>query len=132
GCRFSPRCTLTTPECDAELPPLEEYENGHLVRCIHTEQVTASFTKRAKADAGARYSKVLLHVVGLTARYGEKEVLHDLDLTVTAGSCTALLGESGSGKTTLAQTVAGLHANASGEILLRGERLPFGTVRRST
>ncbi|MQA05447.1 MAG: dipeptide ABC transporter ATP-binding protein [Streptosporangiales bacterium] len=131
GCRFAPRCTLATAECEAALPEIEEFENGHLVRCVHTEQVTAAFTQRAQGSSAAKYSKVMLHVVGLAAKYGDNPVLHDLDLTVTAGSCMALLGESGSGKTTLAQTVAGLHADASGEILLHGEQLPFGVANRT-
>lgn len=130
GCRFAPRCTLATRECEVALPPIEEFEEGHLVRCVHTEQVTAAFTTRSGAAQSGKYSKVLLHIVGLTARYGEVEVLHDLDLTVTEGSCTALLGESGSGKTTLAQTVAGLHADATGEIMLHGKPLPFGVGPR--
>lgn len=130
GCRFAPRCELATVECGVELPRIEEYEEGHLVRCIHTEQVSAEFVHRAKPAASRPNTEVLLQVAGLTARYGENEVLHGLDLSVPAGSCTALLGESGSGKTTLAQTVAGLHAQASGEILLRGNPVPFGVARR--
>jgi sulfonate transport system ATP-binding protein len=47
-------------------------------------------------------------IQGLTRRFGENTVLHDLDLVLQPGSFTALLGRSGSGKTTLLRTLAGL------------------------
>jgi oligopeptide/dipeptide ABC transporter ATP-binding protein len=33
GCRFSPRCTLATPKCIAEEPPLKVVSSGHEVAC---------------------------------------------------------------------------------------------------
>ncbi len=33
GCRFSPRCTLATPKCTAEEPPLKPVASGHEVAC---------------------------------------------------------------------------------------------------
>lgn len=53
--------------------------------------------------------------------------LHDLSLTVDAGSLTALLGPSGSGKTTTMKLIAGLLTPDAGEIRLDGQpitRLP--------
>ncbi|MEV7103981.1 ABC transporter ATP-binding protein [Streptomyces atroolivaceus] len=55
-----------------------------------------------------------LHVRGLSAVHGRVAVLHDVSLTVQAGSCTAVVGPSGSGKTTLARCLAGLHRPARG------------------
>ncbi|MBV9747321.1 MAG: ABC transporter ATP-binding protein [Acetobacteraceae bacterium] len=49
-----------------------------------------------------------VRVLGLTRRFGERAVLDRLDLDLTPGSFTALLGRSGSGKTTLLRTLAGL------------------------
>ncbi|MER7054159.1 ATP-binding cassette domain-containing protein [Streptomyces sp. NPDC000351] len=57
-----------------------------------------------------------LSVRGLDAAHGRVPVLHDVSLTVPAGSCTAVVGPSGSGKSTLARCVAGLHRPARGSV----------------
>ncbi|MGK9461702.1 ABC transporter ATP-binding protein [Streptomyces sp. G6] len=57
-----------------------------------------------------------LSVRRLHAVHGRVPVLHDVSLTVPAGSCTAVVGASGSGKTTLARCLAGLHPKASGTV----------------
>ncbi|MBO4109483.1 ATP-binding cassette domain-containing protein [Streptococcus suis] len=44
-----------------------------------------------------------LKLENLTFAYGEKPVLHDISMTMTAGKVYALADESGQGKTTLAQ-----------------------------
>jgi len=63
-------------------------------------------------------------------------VVDDIDLTVGAGTLTALLGPSGCGKTTLLKAVAGLITLQSGEVRVGGssvielpaERRPVGLV----
>ncbi len=46
--------------------------------------------------------------------------LHDVSLTVEAGSCTAVLGPSGSGKSTLLRVIAGLETADAGSVLIGG------------
>ncbi|KXP04326.1 ABC transporter ATP-binding protein [Tsukamurella tyrosinosolvens] len=58
---------------------------------------------------------------GLTKRYGTDPVLRDVDLTVPAGSITAVVGPSGSGKTTLLRLVAGFARPDAGSVRL-GDR----------
>ena len=58
---------------------------------------------------------------GLTKRYGADTVLRDVDLTVPAGSITAVVGPSGSGKTTLLRLVAGFARPDAGSVRL-GDR----------
>lgn len=58
---------------------------------------------------------------GLTKRYGADTVLRDVDLTVPAGSITAVVGPSGSGKTTLLRLVAGFARPDAGTVRL-GDR----------
>jgi oligopeptide/dipeptide ABC transporter ATP-binding protein len=49
-----------------------------------------------------------LVVSGLSVRYGEQPVIHDLSIVAPAGRTLALVGESGSGKSTLALAIARL------------------------
>ncbi|GGQ40783.1 ABC transporter ATP-binding protein [Couchioplanes azureus] len=65
----------------------------------------------------------LLRIERLTAGYGAAPVLHDVDLSVAAGSITAVLGANGAGKTTLLRTLSGLLPAVHGRILLDGRDL---------
>lgn len=61
-----------------------------------------------------------LHTEALTRRYGSVTVLRDVDLTVAAGTVTAVLGPSGSGKSTLLRLVAGLEPRDGGRVHVAG------------
>ena len=58
---------------------------------------------------------------------GERQIVHALDgvsLRIAAKEILGLVGESGSGKSTYGKTLIGLHHKTSGEVRLRGEKLP--------
>ena len=55
-------------------------------------------------------------VAGISKRFGDVEVLHDIDLEVRAGSVVALLGPSGCGKTTLLRIICGLERPDGGTV----------------
>jgi iron(III) transport system ATP-binding protein len=61
-----------------------------------------------------------LTVQGLHKAYGSNPVLTGLDLTVPAGSLTAILGPSGSGKTTLLRLLAGFDQADAGTVRIGG------------
>jgi ABC-type nitrate/sulfonate/bicarbonate transport system ATPase subunit len=75
--------------------------------------------------AGAAQNGNLIEVRGLVKSYpgreGDRSVLNQLDFSVTAGSCVALVGPTGCGKSTLLELLAGLQSQDSGEILIGGK-----------
>ncbi len=63
----------------------------------------------------------MIHLRGITKRFGEYPALHGIDLDVAPGEFIALLGPSGSGKTTLLRIIAGLEFQDGGTVQLGGE-----------
>jgi iron(III) transport system ATP-binding protein len=61
-----------------------------------------------------------LRVHGLRKRFGRVVALSDVDLSVPAGSLTAVLGPSGCGKTTLLRCVAGFERPDAGTVEVDG------------
>jgi branched-chain amino acid transport system ATP-binding protein len=68
-------------------------------------------------------SPPVLSVRGLSAGYGESDVIHDVDLEVRAGETVVVVGPNGHGKTTLLRAVSGLIDASAGEIALEGDPL---------
>jgi len=68
----------------------------------------------------------LLELQGIRRRYGEVTALDDVNLSVPAGSRTAVVGPSGSGKTTLLRIIAGFDAPDAGKVVLDGQVLTDG------
>ena len=56
----------------------------------------------------------------LAKRFGEREVLHGLDLDIDGGQFVAIVGRSGCGKSTLLRLLAGLDDPSGGNIRLDG------------
>ncbi|MDA1200726.1 MAG: ABC transporter ATP-binding protein [Planctomycetota bacterium] len=61
-----------------------------------------------------------IEIEGLTFRYGAREVLHGIDLTIEPGEMIGLVGASGSGKTTLANLICRFYDPAAGVIRADG------------
>ena len=68
----------------------------------------------------------ILDIRGLYKRFGDKEVLRGVDLTVGENSIFGFVGKNGAGKTTLMKTVLGLIERDAGEITVAGERVEYG------
>src|SRR5882672_6769924 len=66
----------------------------------------------------------MLHVEDLYKWYGDKLVLENIDLSVSAGTLCAVVGPSGCGKSTLFRLVLGQEAADSGRLLVDGN--PIG------
>ena len=65
----------------------------------------------------------LLSVTGLTAAVDEKEILHNIDLTVAPGETHVLMGPNGAGKSTLGHVIMGdpVYTQTAGTITFDGE-----------
>lgn len=61
-----------------------------------------------------------LELRGVSRRFGGREVLSDISLTIPPGRITCLLGESGCGKSTLLRIVSGVDRPDNGTILMNG------------
>ena len=64
--------------------------------------------------------KAILQLKQIRKRFGEKEILRGIDLSVAAGEFITLLGSSGCGKTTTLRIIAGLETCDGGIVLLEG------------
>ena len=63
----------------------------------------------------------LIELTDLEKRYGKKEALTGINLTIGRGKIIGLLGPNGSGKTTLIKLLNGLLQPTSGEIKVNGK-----------
>lgn len=67
----------------------------------------------------------LLKLEHINLGYGDKTVLHDIDLSVESGARYGLLGVNGSGKSTLIKAISGSLKPLNGQII-RAEKLKIG------
>lgn len=135
GCIYRERCAFAQAACNVE-PQLVKLANDadHDVRCHfpQTARLRNSSTLLGGNQLRAMRADRLLTIQGLSASYGSKGVLKDVDLDLQGGECLAVVGESGSGKSTLSRCIVGLHHHWSGQIRLAGSSLaPFSSRRSS-
>ena len=64
-----------------------------------------------------------IRVANVSKRYGRREVLDDISLTLTPGSRLGLIGPAASGKSVLLKLICGLEPPTSGEIELLGTNI---------
>jgi len=66
-----------------------------------------------------------VELIGLRKRFGRREVLRGVDLTIEAGRITAIVGPNAAGKTTLIKAILGLVRRSPGDgaIVMDGSRL---------
>jgi len=62
----------------------------------------------------------LLEVAGLRAGYGKIEILHDVNVSLEAGTLCAIVGANGAGKTTLLLTISAIVAKRAGTVRFNG------------
>jgi multiple sugar transport system ATP-binding protein len=62
-----------------------------------------------------------IQLSGVKKAYGQIEVIHGIDLTVSSGEFCVFVGPSGCGKSTLLRIIAGLEDITSGSVIIDGE-----------
>jgi heme exporter protein A len=70
----------------------------------------------------------MIRARSLARRFGEKEVLRDVDVDLPRGGVLLVTGRNGSGKSTLLRLFAGLLAPSGGELVLDVDRRDIGYV----
>ena len=134
GCFFAPRCSWRIDQCTVELPPLERSARATWLgvsaptRCGPRRALPAGETLPADPVA---VKDAVLSLRSVHSAYGSHTVVHEINFDLAPHECLALVGESGSGKTTLARSIAGLHSERRGEILLKGDPLADSSRGRS-
>ncbi len=69
-------------------------------------------------------TEALLHIDGLTKRYGGRAVVEDLSFSIEPGECVGLLGPNGAGKTTTLGLALGQVAPDAGSVRVFGLPMP--------
>ena len=72
----------------------------------------------------------MLELKNISKRFGEKQIISDLNLKVPEKQILAIVGPSGGGKTTLLRMLAGLETIDSGDIIYNGEELPLDELEK--
>jgi ABC-2 type transport system ATP-binding protein len=73
---------------------------------------------------------VVLQAIGLSHRFGDRQALAGVDMTVRPGVLTGLLGPNGAGKTTLMRVMLGVIEPDVGQVLLDGRPVDFAARQR--
>jgi simple sugar transport system ATP-binding protein len=90
-------------------------------------------TTTTAADTGVEPTTTtpLVRLTGAGKRYGNIIALHGVDLEVSGGEVTCVLGDNGAGKSTLIKIIAGLHQHSEGTYEVEGVPVQFGSPREA-
>ena len=65
----------------------------------------------------------LLEIKKVNKKFGDKQILHNINLVIPRGKIIGLLGKNGTGKSTLIKLINDLLTGDSGEILINGKAI---------
>ena len=74
-------------------------------------------------SAGNRLGSVMIQFTDVSVRFGDRQVLKDISMTVPYGETLAILGGSGAGKTTILRLIEGLWQPDTGSIRIDGQEI---------
>ena len=76
----------------------------------------------------AHFNDVVLEARNIVKTYGGTRALKGVNFEIRQGTVTTLFGENGAGKSTLMKILSGVEQPTSGEIVLDGEPVVFGST----
>ncbi|MGX9356788.1 ATP-binding cassette domain-containing protein [Roseobacteraceae bacterium S113] len=74
----------------------------------------------------------LIHMSGITKRFGGVTALLDVNLTAYAGEVLAIVGDNGAGKSTLIKVLTGVYQPTEGQIFMDGNKVDFSSHADAT
>jgi len=75
-------------------------------------------------------NSAIISVRNLVSHYGDRQILHDVNMDIQQGEIMVIMGGSGSGKTTLLRTMLGLNKPTHGEIELMNHLITSLSTRQ--
>ena len=90
----------------------------------------AATASRAPVRSGTRRAVgARIDAIGVGQHAGERQILHEVSLSIEPGELIAIAGGSGAGKTTLLEILAGLRAPSTGQVRQDGVRVDADATR---
>ena len=68
-------------------------------------------------------NEYILEMLHICKRFGNAQVLDNVDLRIRPGTVHALMGENGAGKSTLMKCLFGIYKKDKGEVIYNGEKV---------
>lgn len=65
----------------------------------------------------------MIKINGVCKKFGENEILKNIDFQIKKGEFVAVMGQSGCGKSTLLYSISGMDKPTSGEVVFEGKKL---------
>jgi energy-coupling factor transport system ATP-binding protein len=97
-----------------------ELADALATRSLSVSSPSARSISGTPAKAANSAGDAIIRARGLNVRRRRTEILHDVDLDISEGSLTAIVGANGAGKTTLIQALAGVVAPPRGQVRVDG------------
>ena len=83
------------------------------------------------ADPTLHKGEPLIEMTDIGKTYGAIRALKGINLSVSAGEVTCVLGDNGAGKSTLIKIMSGLHGHSEGTLKVDGKEVNFSSPRQA-
>jgi ABC-type transporter Mla maintaining outer membrane lipid asymmetry ATPase subunit MlaF len=102
----------------SDLPPIQAFVEG-----ARTSRLARGSAGEAPVVAAPITDEPVVELIGVSKRFGQKDVLRGVDLKIYPRRTTVIIGASGSGKSVIIKHIMGLFKPTRGEIRVFGENI---------